>query len=453
MNALEKTEIRILALEDSDIDSELIMHELRQGGIEFTATRVQTGADFERAIFEFKPELILADYRLPTFDGGQALAMAKEHCPDVPVIVISGAVGEETAVELLKNGATDFVLKDRLGRLVPAVDRALWEVELRNARRKAEADLRALNEQLEQRVADRTRELREKNALMEEDLEMARELQMTFLPSQFPTLPRGAAQAASAVKFSSIFHPTSAVSGDYYNVVRVSDTAVGIFICDVMGHGVRAALVTAIMRALEEQLGELKADPGALLTRMNQSLRGILGQLGASLFTTACYVVVDIATARLTFANAGHPSPLLVRDATEEVVPITTPATSGLALGLVDDAKYLTQELPVDVGDSILVFTDGLFKVENPCADIFSAGRLREAVRQRSSLPVAKLMQDVFSEIESFADGAAFPDDVCLVGMEIARLEANTAKASGTGESSYQAAGSPASRLVLAGNR
>jgi sigma-B regulation protein RsbU (phosphoserine phosphatase) len=453
MNALEKTEIRILALEDSDIDSELIMHELRQGGIEFTATRVQTGADFERAIFEFKPELILADYRLPTFDGGQALAMAKERCPDVPVIVISGAVGEETAVELLKNGATDFVLKDRLGRLVPAVDRALWEVELRNARRKAEADLRTLNEQLEQRVADRTRELREKNALMEEDLQMARELQMTFLPNQFPTLPRGAAQAASAVKFSSIFHPTSSVSGDYYNVVRVSDTAVGIFICDVMGHGVRAALVTAIMRTLEEQLSDLAGDPGALLTKMNHALRGILGQLGATLFTTACYVVVDVATARLTFANAGHPSPLLLRAATDEVVPITTPNASGPALGLFDDVQYHTQELPVEVGDSLLVFTDGLYKVENSCADAFGVESLREAIQQRAGLPLAKLMQDVFSEIETFAEDEAFPDDVCLVGMEIARLDIHAGKASGTGENGFHAVANGSSRMALAGNR
>jgi sigma-B regulation protein RsbU (phosphoserine phosphatase) len=424
MNALEKTEIRILSLEDSDIDSELILRELKQGGIEFVSTRVQTRVEFERAIQNFQPELILADYKLPTFDGGQALALAKERCPDVPVIVISGAVGEETAVELLKNGATDFVLKDRLGRLVPAVDRALWEVELRNARRKAEADLRTLNEQLELRVAERTRELREKNALMEEDLEMARELQMTFLPQQFPTLPRGAPLAASAVKFSSIFQPTSSVSGDYYNVLRVSDTAVGIFMCDVMGHGVRAALVTAMMRALEEQLSELADDPGALLTQLNHSLRGILGQLGATLFTTACYVVVDIATGRLSFANAGHPSPLLVREANNEVLLINARHAAGPALGLLDDVKYLSHELPVEAGDLILVYTDGLFKVENTQAEAFGVPRLRKAIQRRMGLPLAKLMQDVFSEIESFTQGQAFPDDVCLVGMEIAHLAA-----------------------------
>jgi CheY-like chemotaxis protein len=282
--------LRILLLEDSNLDAELALRELRQGGLHFVSTRVQNGNDFQQALREYLPDLILADFKLPTFDGRRALAMAQEMCPDVPLIIISGAVGEETAVELLKNGATDFVLKDRIaGRLVPAVQRALREVAERQARHQAEADLRTLNEQLERRVAERTRELWAKNAIMEEDLGMARELQMAFLPNHFPTLPRGAEPVDSAVKFCSIFEPSSSVSGDFFNVVRVSDTAVGIFICDVMGHGVRAALVTAMMRALEEQLGELADDPGALLTEMNRALRGILRQLGTTLFTTACY--------------------------------------------------------------------------------------------------------------------------------------------------------------------
>ena len=128
MNTAEQSELRVLSLEDSALDAELILRELKQGGLEFVSTRVQNGEDFALALAEFRPGLILADYKLPTFNGAQALAMARERCPDVPVIIISGAVGEETAVELLKNGATDFVLKDRIrGRLVPAVERALRE--------------------------------------------------------------------------------------------------------------------------------------------------------------------------------------------------------------------------------------------------------------------------------------------------------------------------------------
>jgi len=425
MCIIANPKLRVLVLEDSDLDAESVLGELKRGGIESIATRVQTRSEFELQIMGFQPEIILADYKLPNFDGGQALALARQHCPQVPVIIISGAVGEETAVELLRNGATDFVLKDRLrGRLVPAVQRALREVAERHARRKAEIDLCTLNAQLEQRVVERTHELWEKNLVMEEDLKMARKLQLAFLPEHFPTLPSGATQAASAVRFCSIFEPTSSMSGDFYNVVRVSDTAVGIFICDVMGHGVRAALVTAMMRALEEQLSELNDNPGALLTEMNRSLRGILRQLDTTLYTTACYLIVDIASGRLTFANAGHPSPLLVCDATDTVETISAPSTIGPALGLFDDAHYLTHERPVDAGDLVLVFTDGLFGLENANSETFGMDRLRESIRRHIGLPLTKFMQDIFTEIEIFAGGRAFPDDICLVGVEIAHLDA-----------------------------
>lgn len=428
MRTSEETDLRVLFIEDSDIDAELLVRELEMRGIYFHLQRVQTLPEVIRAIEEFRPELILSDYQLAYFDGDQVLTLAAEHCPDVPVIIVSGAVGEEKAVELLRNGATDFVLKDRLaGRLVPAVQRALREVAERQARRQAEADLRALNEKLEQRVAERTRELWAKNAVMEEDLGMARELQMAFLPHHFPTLPRGVDPKDSAVKFCSIFHPSSSVSGDLFNVVRVSDTAVGIFICDVMGHGVRAALVTAMMRAMEEQLDELAADPGELLTEMNRALRGVLRQLGTTLFTTACYLIVDVAHGRITFANAGHPSPLLVRGVDCEVEPITARRTGGPALGLFEDVKYATHELSVAAGDLILAFTDGLFEAENADAEAFSITRLRKSIHIRKGLPLDQLMQEVFSEIKSFAESQLFSDDVCFVGVEIARIEAGLA--------------------------
>ncbi len=436
MNDSPSVSLRILSLEDSDTDEELILRELKRGGVNFVSRRVQTRDEFLRETLEFQPDIILADYKLPTFDGGQALALAKQSCPEVPVLIISGAVGEETAVELLKAGATDFVLKDRMTRLVPAVRRALREVAERQARRTAEENLRALNEVLEQRVADRTHELRRKNLLMEEDLTMAKELQLALLPHRFPTLPRGVQQAASAVKFASIFHPASSVSGDFFNVVRVSETAVGVFICDVMGHGVRAALVTAMMRALEEQLGELAADPGALLTAINHSLCGILRQSGITLFTTACYIVADIGKSRLTVANAAHPSPLLLRHHSADILPLTPDDTAGPALGLFEDEVYRTSTFPVAAEDLVLLFTDGLFEVENTLAESFGENRLRKTFAQHAGQPPAQLVQDVLTEIEQFAAGHVFPDDVCLVSMEIARLQsplAGSAEAVGVG--------------------
>ena len=134
--------MRILIVEDNPVDSELIEMELRMSGLLFDSRRVENRAAFVKAIDEFSPALILCDYSLPKFRGDSALEIALARCPEVPFIFVSGALGEELAIDLLKKGATDYVLKDRLARLVPAVTRAIQEIQERAERRNAENALR-----------------------------------------------------------------------------------------------------------------------------------------------------------------------------------------------------------------------------------------------------------------------------------------------------------------------
>jgi signal transduction histidine kinase len=141
-------EIHILMLEDSDADAELSLHTLRRGGIVFSCQRVETKSEFSQALEESPPNVILSDFSLPTFDGYSALAIAKVKCPDIPFIFVTGTLGEEVAIETLKKGATDYVLKQRLSRLVPSVQRALREAQERRERRHAEEQLRQSHEQL-----------------------------------------------------------------------------------------------------------------------------------------------------------------------------------------------------------------------------------------------------------------------------------------------------------------
>jgi PAS domain S-box-containing protein len=139
--------LRILILEDLPSDAELMVYELRQAEIAHSYRRVADRDQFVAALTEGWPDLILSDFHLPTFDGQEALALAQATCPDKPFIFVSGAMGEEVAIEAVKRGATDYVLKDRLSRLVPAVQRALREAEERRERRQAEAALKASEEQ------------------------------------------------------------------------------------------------------------------------------------------------------------------------------------------------------------------------------------------------------------------------------------------------------------------
>ena len=135
-------ELHILILEDNPSDAELMESELRNGGIAFSSRRVETKDAFLKELKDFEPDLIIADYSLPQFDGLSALSIVKERCPEVPFILVLGVIDEEMAIEIFNRGATDYVFKDRLSRLVPSVYRALREAKERVERKRMEETLR-----------------------------------------------------------------------------------------------------------------------------------------------------------------------------------------------------------------------------------------------------------------------------------------------------------------------
>jgi PAS domain S-box-containing protein len=153
--------LKILHLEDSPHDAELVDATLAADGLDVDIVRVDTRAGFEAALASGGFDVILCDYNLPAFDGRTAQVIAAGAKPDTPFIFLSGSIGEELAIDRLKEGATDYVLKDRMARLPSAVRRALAESAERAERRRAEADVRRLNAELERRVIERTAELAE----------------------------------------------------------------------------------------------------------------------------------------------------------------------------------------------------------------------------------------------------------------------------------------------------
>ena len=138
--------IHLLLIEDSDDDAQLIQRQFRRAAIDVTAERVETAAGLTTVLHRRRPDVVICDYNMPTFSAEEALAQIRANGLDVPFILVSGAVGEETAAALMKAGAHDFVLKDRLARLVPAVERELREAAARGERRATESALRRSEE-------------------------------------------------------------------------------------------------------------------------------------------------------------------------------------------------------------------------------------------------------------------------------------------------------------------
>jgi sigma-B regulation protein RsbU (phosphoserine phosphatase) len=275
-------------------------------------------------------------------------------------------------------------------------------------------------------LAEKTAQLHKKNQQIEDELKMARELQIAMLPQNFPAVSTDFTET-EALKFFSFFIPSGAVSGDFFDVVPLSKTSVGIFICDVMGHDVRAALVTAMLRALVEDLSLKAADPGEVLAEINRALFKVFRQAGTTMFATAFYLVANVATGQLTYASAAHPNPLLLKRRENRVEPLGPDAgcKKGPALGLFRDSKFPTYQRPMHEEDVVVLFTDGMIEEEGPNEEIFSQERLAETIRNLAALPTKAMLAKTLEEIRRFSGQPEFSDDVCLLGVEVRQSKTN----------------------------
>jgi signal transduction histidine kinase len=168
-------------VEDSEPDALLLTRALERGGFSPTAKRVYTAEALEQALQEQVWDIILCDHAMPYFSAPEALETVKKRELDVPFIIVSGYIEEETAVDAMKAGAHDYIMKDRLARLMPVVERELREAEVRRARRKSEAELLKAHEELEMRVEQRTADLRAANLKLENVIEERKRLENELL--------------------------------------------------------------------------------------------------------------------------------------------------------------------------------------------------------------------------------------------------------------------------------
>ena len=287
-----------------------------------------------------------------------------------------------------------------------------WDI---TQQRLADEKIRRVNALL----AQSRKELRARNAQMEDDLKMAREIQLTMLPQQYPTFPRAASPAESAFQFTHRYLPAGTVGGDFFTVSPLSEYQAGVFICDVAGHGVRSALVTAMIRALAEELKPLATNPGQFLSKLNSDLHAILKHTGTPMLTTAFYLVADSKSGTMRYANAGHPKPLLIRRSASRVEPLANAAgKSQPVLGLFKDATYRTSEVKLEPKDLVMLFTDGLYEVQGRNNELYSQEMLVAGVQRRTQLPAPQLFDELLAEIRRFAADSAFDDDVCLVAVD-----------------------------------
>jgi sigma-B regulation protein RsbU (phosphoserine phosphatase) len=269
-------------------------------------------------------------------------------------------------------------------------------------------------------LEQRDRVIRRKNEQMETDLRMATELQQALMPNVYPSFPASSSQGQTRLRFYHRYLPASMLGGDFFHIARLSDDAAGICICDVMGHGVRAALITAMLRALIETHAAEAADPGRFLTELNSEFTRILKQTGTLVFATVLYCVINIRERDARFARAGHPAPLHVRRTANEVGAVALgEGSSGPAMGLIPNAQFKTSEAKLSPGDFLLFFTDGVIEVEDKRDRDFGIEGLQQSIRSNMHQPTESLLEAIISDVYNFAGSKVLTDDACLVVAEL----------------------------------
>jgi phosphoserine phosphatase RsbU/P len=349
--------------------------------------------------FDFFPRQLAEKYQQDdraVLETGQPYETVEENQPPG---------GEKIYVQVVKTP-----LKGADGKTI-GLQGIFWDI---TQQRLAEEQIRRTNAEL----ARSQEELHTRNVQMEDDLTMAREIQLTMLPQQFPCFPRSALAKDSAFQFTHRYLPTGTVGGDFFSVSALSDDEAAVFICDVAGHGVRSSLVTAMIRALVEELKPVTGNPGQFLTKLNNDLYSILKHTGTPLLTTAFYLVAERNQGLVRYANAGHPKPLHLKRNENRVTPLTNVSgKSQPALGLFEKALYQSSEVKLSPHDLIMLFTDGLYEVQGANNELYTQELLVGTVQRRLALPVSQLFDEVMEEVKGFS-GGSFSDDVCLVGME-----------------------------------
>jgi sigma-B regulation protein RsbU (phosphoserine phosphatase) len=188
-----------------------------------------------------------------------------------------------------------------------------------------------------------------------------------------------------------------------------------------MGHGVGAALVTAVIRGMLVEMARANSDPSEVLAEMNRALVPITRHAGAPMFASAFYMTADAASGEIQYANAGHPNPFVVRRDLDRIERIGDVA-HGPALGLMEEARYQTGRSTLARRDLVMMFTDGIFEVDGADETLFGEERLLGAVRRRIHLPSEQLFEELLEEVREYSLTSQFEDDICLLGMEVDHL-------------------------------
>ncbi|MFC7336046.1 SpoIIE family protein phosphatase [Haloferula chungangensis] len=263
---------------------------------------------------------------------------------------------------------------------------------------------------------------------MESELSRANKVQHSFLPAKQLNFPKMASERSGSIEVVHDYRPSGPVGGDFFCLLPFSDSKIGIFIADVMGHGVGAALTMSALNAMAQSKAARLSKPEEFLERLNRRLCEVISRDDDSEFITAFYLVIDTSDGSVTFATAGHHSPLIREPATGAVRELYERGeVRGPALMLVPNPAFVTGEARLTNGERILLYTDGLTEMppEPGSGEELGSGGLRRIIEGLDQIELSTFVENITARVLYQSGAQRFEDDVCLIGIEYRGTEEN----------------------------
>ena len=278
--------------------------------------------------------------------------------------------------------------------------------------RSQQTALQESNASLEQRVQERTAELRRTTAEKERigsELRIASEIQKSILPRTFPPFPDRADFEIYATTI-----PALEMGGDFYDFFLIDDKRLGVVIADVSGKGVPAAIFMAVSRSLLKATALASVSPSACLEHVNRLL---CPDNDSAMFVTVFYGILHTESGELEFSNGGHNVPYIIGH--DRIVPVGQPA--GTALGIVDDARYHTNRMSINAGETLVLYTDGVTEAMDTHGSLFSTPRFEQTLQRLVDQRPFDLLTRLVEDVHAFASGAVQADDITLLALQYRR--------------------------------
>ncbi len=378
---------RILIIEDSRLYRNVLKATLVKAG--YWVDAAATGEEGVQKALHGHPDVVITDMHMPGMTGEEVCRCLKSdpRTQAVPIIMLTSSTTTDK-VQQLDAGADDYLPKSDNFRELLAKVRVFLRIK-----------------HLQDRLRVQNEKLKYENEQNERELRMARRVQLGLLPQQGGRVGR--------LQFAFRYIPMRWLGGDLFDVLDNGDGRTVVFVSDVSGHGVSAALVTAMLKT--GVLAYLGRDQSAdrLAERLNSAIADLLVE---GMFVTAFVGMLDANTGQLHYVNAGHPPALLVRRGSDQLEHLSS---TELPLGVLRNKQFPAETVSLEPGDRLVLYTDGIIEASDAAGKHFGLSRLEQSVQTHRHKPLEQLVADVVQDLIGFCGRTAFDDDVNLVACEV----------------------------------